>query len=278
MIFRLMRHQPRLMIVGMGGHNSPIARLLAGMGWKGDTIPFYFYIVRPKRVLRELAYVRTSNVRRFLCDFLALTGLGWVGVKMVTAWRRSFRLKLSPPYAVDYVQHFGPWADAVWERAKESYAFSAVRDCEMLNSQYPVKNQSVMRLRVRRGDEDIGWTCVARLKRLNEPDPYFGPLTLGMIVDSFGRPENARPIMAAATERLIKSGVDLFFANLSHVAWRHALTSLGFLQGPSTYAIYRSPEMVKAFNDSEGLSSTHITRADSEAQETFQDKSRLIDI
>lgn len=270
LIFRLVRHQPKLMAIGMGGHNTPIARILAGMGWTGVTVPFYFYVVRPTRVFRELAYVRTTIVKRLLCDFIAVSGLGWIGVKVMMAWRKLSRPGLSVPYIVDLVQRFEPWADMVWEKAKESYTFSTVRDCEMLNVLFPVENQSIMRLRVRRGSADLGWACVARLPRTNTPDPHFGQATVGIIYDSFGCPEDARPIMAAATERLIKSDVDIIFTNMAHAAWGKALSSLGFLPGPSNFAFYSSPEMVNAMvADGASLDDIYVTRADGHLPEEF---------
>src|SRR5438876_5818596 len=59
---RLLRHalhvQPLLFVLGMGGVENALARMLAAVGWRLWTVPFYFRACQPSAVVRTLVAQR----------------------------------------------------------------------------------------------------------------------------------------------------------------------------------------------------------------------------
>lgn len=244
MMFRVIREQPRLMALGMGGPAGPFARLLRGMGWQGGTVPFFFRLVRPARVLRRLRPIRGSALRRVALDLLSGSGLAWLGWQAMLAARRLTAPASAREYQAIAHDRFDGWADEVWARARARYRLIARRDAAMLNAVYA--DLPVVRLLVRRGREDVGWACVLHRDFTRAPDSPLGPLRVGLIADALAEPEDAHGVIAAATRYLLEGTVDLLISNQSHQAWGEALRSVGFLQGPSQFAFYRSPQMEAA--------------------------------
>lgn len=266
LLFALMREQPLLMALGLGGHDSPFARLLGRMKWSGSTIPFFFRFERPFRVLRELRYARRVPSRRLMLDALAFTGLGFLGYRVLTLVRRltSKGPKPEAGAAAEAVPTFGTWADALWLECRGLYGMMGNREPGLLNEAYPEGYEGLTRLRVRRGDRDLGWVCVLRMDlRAKKEDRYFGPLVVGVITDGLARPEDAATVLAAGADYLRDSGVDLIITNQSHRSWREGLRSLGFFEGPSNFAFYRAPK-VEAALVAAGVTpdEIHITRGD----------------
>ncbi len=264
LISQLLREQPHLMALGMGGHSGAFARLLAGMGWKGTTIPLQIRIVHPTRVLRQIPHLRRSRGRRFLADLLAGSGLGWAGYKVFT----SLKSTLAPPYPSDYegevVDELGAWTDSLWEECRGRYGFVAVRNKRMLDRLYPSSFKGLTRLRIKRAGEDVGWICLLRVDmRDTAGDDHFGRLSVGLLADCFAAPEHARGVLAVGAQYLVDADVDLIFSNQSHPAWTGALASLQFIQGPSNFAFCRSPRTEEVFGDEvvKGLG-VHINRGD----------------
>jgi len=75
----------------------------------------------------------------------------------------------------------------------------------------------------------------------------FGPLTLGLVADGFALPADARAVVTVAAAYLRERGADLLLSNQSHPAWGEALTSAGFVAGPSQFAFYRAPKVAALF-------------------------------
>ncbi|RJQ69647.1 MAG: hypothetical protein C4519_21570, partial [Desulfobacteraceae bacterium] len=271
MIFKLVRQQPNLMAIGMGGHHQPIARIFSALGWKGHTLPLYFYISNPSKVLRECSFLRNSPAKRMLADLLAYSGAGWAGGKIFMASRRTLGCMLSGPCQTETVQQFDTWADSIWERGKHHYKLVAVRDSEMLNAFYPNSLPSITKLRISQGKQNIGWACVARFLEQKEAGAKFGKSKAAVIFDMFGHPENARKIVAAATDQVIKSGADIVFANVSHESWGKAFRNSGYFRTSGNYAFYSSPALTRYLNlDPETFKKCLFTVADSHAPEMLR--------
>jgi hypothetical protein len=275
MVFRLLREQPRLMGLGMGGHDSPYARLLRAMGWAGSTVPFYFLPVRPAEVLRRLRYVRRTRLARVVTDALALSGLGWLAWQAVALARRVAGPASAKGYTFDVVEHFGAWADTVWERSRAAYGFVSRRDAAMLNAIYPT-GMPVVRLHVRRHGEDVGWACVVHVDRTLARDTVFGPLRVGLIADGLAEPEHVRGLIAAAMAYLRDADVDLVFSNQMHPAWIESLEAMGFLSGPSQFAWYRSPHMDAALRPAVERGGVHLNRGDCDGPVFWQDDASAV--
>jgi len=266
MLFALMREQPLLMALGLGGHDSPFARLLGRMKWSGSTIPFFFRFERPFRVLRELRYARRLPSRRLLLDLLAYTGIGPLAYRVLSLVRRLTSQGPRPASGVkaEVVPTFGAWADVLWRDCRGLYGMMGNREPGLLNDAYPEGYEGLTRLRVMRGDRDLGWICVLRMDlQAKQEDRYFGPLVVGVITDGLARPEDAATVLGAGAAYLRESGVDLIITNQSHRSWRDGLRSLGFFEGPSNFAFYRSPKVEAALGAARvNPDEIHITRGD----------------
>ena len=261
MVRGLMKQQPRLMALGMGGHDAPFAKLLDAVKWRSSSVPFYFLLLRPFRVLRRLAYVRRKPGMRVAMDLAAWTGLGWLGnslYRLPAALARAER-----GAEVHLEDRFAPWADDVWARCRDEYRALAVRDARALDFRFQSTGRDavdVERVRVRRDGEDLGWLCVEVTDDLVD---HFGDLRVGLILDVLARPADAEAVLATGVRYLRGRSADIVVANFSHDAWGRAARRLRFLSGPSNVAFYRSPgadELLAAGGDA--LARSHITRSD----------------
>jgi hypothetical protein len=255
--------QPLLMGLGFGGRLSPMARLLIAHRWSGEPVPFLFRPVRPGRVVRELAPIRRSGTRRALAAFAhrsGLAGVGWLAVSALRARRRSAERHVT----VDVEPQFGPWADDVWQRCKDSLGLLTVRDTRMLAMLLPTTLPSAFRLRVRRAGSDIGWAFVlAHDFATGQPDGMFGALNVGVVADVLARPEDARAVGRSAVDWLMDASTDIIISNQSHPAWISALHHAGLVDGPVNYASYRSPAVERMLTpDPSHRLHVHLTRAD----------------
>lgn len=261
LIIKLMREQPLLMSLGMGGHGGAFARLLASMRWVTDEVPFFVSIVRPSRVLRHLTHLRGTPVRRAVLDVLAFSGLGWAGWTALSGVRALTAGVRPAPLDVEVVDRFGSWADDLWQDTRGTYGLVARRDVAMLDVVFP-SAMPVERLRLRRAGRDIGWATVLRRDLSDVRDTPFGPLRIGMLADTLARPEDARAVTSAATAYLISHDLDLLISNQRHPAWADALVATGFLRAPTQFAFYRSAAMAKLLVARSSPLDLHVNRGD----------------
>lgn len=259
MLIKLTREQPLLMALGMGGRSGTFARLLQSMRWTGVDVPFFLRLVHPARVLRRLRSVRSSALRRAVLDLLALTGIGWAGWRALETLRR-LRAPRAAAVEVTEEPRFGAWADAVWERTHGAYGLVARRDAAMLNAMFPAE-LPVVRLRMRRAGEEVGWAVVLLRDLQERPDNPFGALRVGLIADGMGAPADAAAITTAADRHLEAMQADLIFSNQLHPAWIAALEGCGFQSAPSQFAFFSSPKLQAALGDGAGRG-MHVNRGD----------------
>ena len=79
-----------LFSLGMGGYSEPLPKLLKGMKWKLEKIPFFFKVVHPYIFLKNIKYFRNTKLKSIFIDFLAISGLGWLGIKFITLFHYIF--------------------------------------------------------------------------------------------------------------------------------------------------------------------------------------------
>ena len=261
MVRGLVKQQPRLMALGMGGHDSPFAKLLDAMKWRSDSVPFYFLVLRPYRVLRGLEHLRRRPAMALAMDAGAWTGLGWLGNTLYRAPATLSR----PGAGLDRLveSEFGPWAVRVWAACREAYHALAVRDARSLNLRFPASGSEAVevdRVRVQRAGADVGWACVQVTDDLTE---YFGSLRVGLLLDALAPPDRTEAVLAAAVGHLRDRGADIVVANFSHEAWGRAARRLRFLSGPTNVVFYRAAAADELLSgDGDVLTRTHITRTD----------------
>src|SRR5581483_35563 len=138
MLMRIVRDNPLLFALGMGGYDRPLPRMLMALHWKHCLIPFYFRVCNVSKFLREMQVLRTSAPRRLVSDAIAVSGLGSLALK---SWQSLRGWKaLNNNYRSDLVGEFDSWADTIWAESAGDFAMAAVRDAETLRVLYPAKN------------------------------------------------------------------------------------------------------------------------------------------
>ncbi len=254
------RKQPLLYGLGIGSYDEPLSKLLAASGWRLFSVPFFFSIVRPYRVLRQITHLRKSFARRCFLDAIALSGLGWAAVKALRAVRYRQR-PVAPDVDVETVDEFSDWVDPLWDACKADYGMSAVRDGQTLRILYPKEKEHFIRLRVTRGGKTIGWAVL--LNTQLSAHRHFGDMRLGSIVDGFSAAADAVHVAGAAAALLRKQNVDLIVSNQAHSAWCAALDGCGFMRGPSNFLFAASKELTRRLEKA-GVKDDdiHMTRGD----------------
>lgn len=253
-----MQRSPLLYCLGMGGYDRPLPKMLVRLGWSHYLVPFYFRVVHPARFLREMQTLRSSPMRRFVMDMAAYSGAAWVTSKTFHLFKRL----LAPRSAickVEVIEEFGAWADTLWQQSQRVYAIFAVRDSATLCTLYPTTDRHFTRLRISRDGKAIGWAVVGEKRK----DARYGLLRVGSIVDCWAAPENALPVIHAATQALEQAGVDLIVSNQSHRDWCTATETTGFLKAESNFIFAASKPLAQLLQPFEETKShIHFTRAD----------------
>lgn len=220
--------EPMLFALGMGGFDRPLPQMLKAMGWTLSEVPFYFRMVHPSRCLRHIAPLRQTVGRRLLSEIAAFTGSGWIGTKALDVLKK----RSLPDVMWEPISSFDAWAGEIWQGSREAYSLVANRDSTTLNDLYP-PGKNFLCLKISRGPKVVGWAVV--LDTQMQGSKYFGNLRVGSIADAFASPEDASAVVQSATEFLQGRGVDLIVSSQSHAAWTAALSSTGFLPGPSNF-------------------------------------------
>lgn len=260
LLLHLMREQPSLAAVGMGGHGGPFAQLLARLGWKGDIVPTLLAPLRLSRVLRALPHVRHNPRLRRLGALMRGTGAAMAlgaGYRTMLRVRAWWHLRST---TVTTVERFDVWADRVWERCAPEYPMINVRTSAALNWKYPIGTPGVHRLRVERGGQPCGWATVQLFDGRDLADSPYGPLVLGVICDGLSAPQDATLVCQAAVRFLVARGADLLIANHSHPHWLAALKRAGLWAGPANFAFYRSRVLEQRL--AEHAEPTFVSRGD----------------
>jgi len=249
------RKQPALFALGMGGRRLPLPRLLEAVQWRLWEVPLYFFVQRPARFLREIRVLRSNAGARLALQAAAVTGLGWLGAR---AWQSfSAHRGLGPEVTVEKVEEFSHREDEVWEDSKREYSFLAVRDSATLRTLYPANSERFLSARVLSNGKQAGWFVA--LDTAMREHKQFGNLRVGTIVDALARPENAAPVIRAASDFLRHRGVDLLISNQMHPAWCKALRGAGFMRGASNFVLAVSPQLQQFCGDGSGI---HVNRGD----------------
>jgi hypothetical protein len=258
MILDAQKRNPLLYGLGMGGLGHASVRVMRGVGWSACMVPFFFRVLHPARFLRNIAPLRRSRARRLLLDLAAFSGAGWLAVAASNALRR--RSPRLTDVEVEAVPTFGPWADDVWASVERNEGLAAVRDRAVLDALYPRGCRCIV-LKVSRGGLPIGWAvCLATQMKRND---YFCDLRVGTIVDCLALPGTEALVAAAADRELARRGVDLVLSNQAAREWGAALTRLGYLEGPSNFALACSRKLVESLGPLEQvLARSHVNRGD----------------
>ena len=257
-----MQRAPLLYCLGMGGYDRPLPKMLVRLGWTHCLVPFFFRVVNPSRFLRNMQALRSSPTRKLLMDLAAHSGAGWAGSKLFRGYRA-----LRAPQSLDaqrreIASFEGPDAESLqslWEQARQTCSFTAVRDVEALRVLYPDAQTHLTRILINRNAIAIGWTVVGERRR----DAKYGNMRVGSVVDCFALPGESYSVVRCATRTLERQGFDLILSNQSHQAWGEAFNAAGYLTGPSNFIFAASKKLVELLAPFEEVRpKMHLTRAD----------------
>jgi len=253
-----MTRAPLLYCLGMGGYENPLPQMLIRLGWTHCPVPFFFRILYPNRFLRQIRPLRQSPLRRLLMDLAAFTGAGWAGLKLVDYYRELTAARTRAT-TLNEVATFDEAADALWEQAKQTCSFTAVRDGEALRVLYPSVETHLTRIEVKRDGTPLGWSVVGERRK----DAKYGDMRVGSVVDCWTVPGEALAVVRAATATLERQGFDLILTNQSHQLWCDAFRSAGYLPGPSNFIFAASKKLAELLTPFEEVRPRmHFTRAD----------------
>jgi hypothetical protein len=263
LILTLMRRQPLLMALGMGGRSAPLARLLEGIGWTLTDVPFGVAPLRATRVLNEL---RVAHRRQWVAkgiQVVARTHTAPLAVLPINLVRRSRVRRCLADVTVTHERTFSAWADELWQQHANHYPFVGRRDARMLNRMYPEDAPGILRLRVARGGRDAGWVCIRTMGASHAArHPQFGSLKVGMVVDALADPRDSKVVFAAAVRELTQQRVDLIVSNQLHPVWQEAMKSLLLAPAPSNFVFAYTKSMKTLMADSKAQNELYVTRGD----------------
>jgi hypothetical protein len=258
-----MQRAPLLYCLGMGGYENPLPQMLVRLGWAHCLVPFFFRVLNASRFLRNMEMLRSSAPRSFLMDFAAFTGTGWAGSKLFQGYRA-----LVAPRALDAdccrVTSFDAFdvaasVQALWESARQTSSFTAVRNGEALRILYPAAEMHLTRIVMKRNGTVIGWAVVGERRK----DEKYGDMRVGSVVDCFALPGEMFSVVRGATRTLERQGFDLILSNQSHQDWGKAFRAAGYLPGPSNFIFAASKKLAELLTPFEQVRLTmHLTRAD----------------
>ena len=258
-----MQRAPLLYCLGMDGYDHPLPQMLVRLGWAHCLVPFFFRIVNPSRFLRNMQTLRSSPSRKFLLDLAAYSGAGWAGSKLFQGYR-ALGAPRSPTVECCEVANFET-ADAaeslqsLWEQARQTCSFTAMRNAEALRTLYPPELTHLTRLVVKRNGSALGWAVVGERRK----DAKYGNMRVGSVVDCFALPGELFSVVRCATQTLEQQGFDLILSNQSHQAWGEAFKAAGYLPGPSNFIFAASKKLTQLLAPFEEVRPRmHVTRAD----------------
>jgi hypothetical protein len=257
-----MQRAPLLYCLGMGGYDNPLPQMLVRLGWAHCLVPFFFRVVNPARFLRNMEALRSSTLRKGLMDLAAYSGAGWAGLKLFQGYRAL--LAPSSSASCNEVAAFEDGDSAnqlqfLWENARASCSFTAVRDADALRVLYPTIGTHLRRIFAKRNGSTIGWAIVGERRK----DAKYGNMRVGSVVDCFALPENHFAVVRCATQALERDGFDLILSNQSHQAWGAAFKAAGYPPGPSNFLFAASKKLAELLGPFEEVRPRmHLTRAD----------------
>jgi hypothetical protein len=258
-----MQRAPLLYCLGMDGYDHPLPQMLVRLGWAHCLVPFFFRIVNPSRFLRNMQTLRSSPSRKFLLDLAAYSGAGWAGSKLFQGYRALVAPR-SPAVECLEVTSFetadvAESLQSLWEQARQTCSFTAVRNAEALRTLYPPEQTHLTRLVVKRNGSTIGWAVVGARRK----DAKYGSMRVGSVVDCFALPGELFSVVRSATRTLEQQGFDLILSNQSHQAWGAAFKAAGYLPGPSNFIFAASKKLAQLLAPFEEVRPRmHVTRAD----------------
>ena len=245
LLLHLMRQQPHLMAVGMGGEDGPFAQLLLRLGWRAGYIGSFLCPLRPHAVLKALPHIQREPRLRRVARLMEWSGAARALSTLAPALLR-LRTRGSNRLTTRAIPAFPEELRSLATIPLDGYKAGMLRSPEVLNWMYPVGEPSIRRFVVEWNGRPCGWYAyqVVDLRPLGNR-AQFGPLLMGFVIESYAEPEHAGAIARLLVRAGLDEGVDLMLANHSHALWHRALLQAGFFRGPRRFGYFRSPGLEK---------------------------------
>ena len=250
-----------LFCLGMGGYSEALPKLLKGMNWNLQIIPFFFKVCHPRTFLNNIRYLKKTKLKSFIIMLVAISGLGWLCLKFISLVVSLFhiQLKKGPYITAEEIEKFDQDLDFVWEKAKEYNSFIAVRNCNYLKTLY--SDKKFIKLKFFDSNKIVGWS-ISLCTKLDD-HKQFGYMKLGSIVDCLSLKGYERIIISKTSEMLKRKGVDLIVSNQSHIFWKNAFKMNSFINGPSNFIFATSKVLSdKLLRNIKSKGYIHLTRGD----------------
>ena len=245
-----------LFSLGMGGYSKPLPKLLKGMNWELEKIPFFFKVINPYIFLKNIKYFRNTKLKSIFIDFLTISGLGWLGIKFITFFHYILNLQTKKSELnVEEIEIVDKNFDELWEKTKDHNSFIAVRNSKYLDMLYSEKR--FIKLKFSHNNKMIGWS-VSLCTKLNN-HKQFGNIQLGSIIDCLSLKNYEVEIIDKTTEILKKKGSNLIVSNQSHIYWQKAFKKNIFIKGISNFIFASSKSLNSKIKTKNYI---HITRGD----------------
>jgi hypothetical protein len=259
MVKFMQKQAEAVFLVGMGGIDRPLPKLLLASGWSVQPVPFLFRVHDAGRFLSELRMLKSSSLKRIGAQAARITGAG----SLVLAYKQ--RQSGNADANLRRVTAWGEWADEIWLRCRDNCSFAVLRDRRTLESLYPAADPRIGIYLVERGGQPVGWSVCFNTRLANHH--HFGNLQVGAILDCMAVPDAMLSVAILTDSQLAAEGADLVLGNHSHAAWLSAFRSAGFLSGPSNYMLAMSKKLTEALRcTAEGEAHVHITRGDGDGR------------
>ena len=253
-----MKRAPLLYCLGMGGYENPLPQMLVRMGWTHCLVPFFFRVVNASKFLRNMQTLRSSSMRRLVMDIGAYSGAGWLGAQAFRAYRTIGGRGSAMCETTDF-ESLAESLQSLWERARQSCSFTAVRDAETLLTLYPASQTHLTRIVIERDGRAVGWAVVGERRK----DAKYGAMRVGSVVDCWALAGEMPAVVHCATDTLEHQGFDLILSNQSHRAWGEAFKAAGYFSGPSNFIFAASKTLAELLGPFEQVRQRmHLTRAD----------------
>ena len=255
------KRYPNIFSLGMGGLSEALPKLLKGLNWNLQKVPFFFKVCNPLPFLKNIKYLKNTKLKSFIIMLAANSGLGWLSIKFFFLIFSLFyiRLKKEPYIIAEEIEVFDQDLNSVWESAKQYSSFIAVRNYKYLKTLYSDKR--FIKLKFFDNKKTVGWS-ISLCTQLDD-HKQFGHMKLGSIVDCLSLKDYEKSIIRKTSEMLEKKGVDLIVSNQSHIFWKNAFKMNSFINGPSNF-IFASSKVLsdKLMNNIESKDHIHLTRGD----------------
>jgi len=258
MIRFMQRQWPYGFVVGMGSAERPLPRLLSAAGWKIHEVPFFFRIVRPRRVFRELRPLYARAWTAAAARIAAESGTAWVAARML---HTRLARRGSADVRMERLHTWNGEVDRLWERTRGDCAFCVSRDRSTLRALYPMDDDRYSAYAFHGGDGLVGWAVCAETAMRDHQ--YFGNLRVTTILDIWAQPDAGPSILTPLIERLGRSA-DLIISNQSHRIWTTAFRRAGFASARSNYLLALSKPLAEAVGDV--ADRLHVTRGDGDGR------------